>query len=108
VAHDWPVTVQSALVQHAALETHELSGAPHCFSPVGHAHCPPGMGHTWPVMVHSPLLQHVPVGMQVPEAGQPTWPAGQVPTVQVPLVQVPPQTMPQPPQFIGSVFRLEQ
>jgi len=95
-------------MQHAALEMHDMIVPMHSFSPVGQAHCPPGMGHTSPVIVHSPLLQQVPVGMHVPDAGQPTWPAGHVPTVQVPLVQVPPQTMPQAPQFIGSVFRLEQ
>ena len=46
-------------------------------SPGAQAHVPPGIGHTSPLTVHSALVQHVPVGMQPPEAMHSFWPASQ-------------------------------
>ena len=109
VAHVAPLSpAQSALVQQAALEMHDMLPM-HSFSPDGHAHTPPGMEQTWPVMVHSPVLQHVPTGIQVPEAAQATWPAGHEPAEQVPFMHVPvPQLLPHAPQLDGSLFRFAQ
>jgi hypothetical protein len=109
VAHVAPLSLaQSALVQQAALEMHDMLPM-HSFSPDGHAHTPPGMEQTWPVRVHSPVLQQVPMGMQVPEAAQATWPAGHEPAEQVPFMHVPvPQMLPHVPQLDGSLFRFAQ
>ena len=109
MAHVSPLSVaQSAFVQQAALEMHDML-VMHCFSPEGHAHTPPGIEQTWPVMVHSPVLQHVPMGIQVPEAAQGTWPAGQEPAEHVPFMHVPvPQLLPHAPQLEGSLFRFAQ
>jgi len=56
--------MQSALVQQWPAEMQELA-IPHNFSPVGHAHAPPGTGQTSPEIVQSPAVQHVPLGMHV-------------------------------------------
>ena len=72
------------------------------------------MGHTSPVMEQpsgggSELVQQVPVGMQVPDAGHPTCPAGQVPVEHALLAHVPlGQTIPQPPQLFGSLVVFAQ
>jgi hypothetical protein len=103
-----PFTVQLVLSQQLVFGMHVLNEG-HTVWSAGQAHFPPGAGHVSPMEVQSMVEQHSPGPAHPVLPGQTVWPFVQCgthsPSSHSSLAL---QTLPQTPQFLGSVPRLAQ